>query len=167
MIAIWNLWLQFETFLMQAFPPGETAASAAISRKYQVDAAIMSTIILDLQPFNQVNRWKTSFRWQVRLINYCRAGFQSLVGVLDPSFTLSSDAYYRGLLAKVLMMRNLLPVLHWNVQIYTKGKAKIKQFIDEEKPEFVSLSLDGWSVHHHGYMGSIASRCWNKRDMKC
>ena len=25
-------------------------------RKYQIDAAIMSTIILDLQPFNQVNR---------------------------------------------------------------------------------------------------------------
>ena len=49
---------------------------------------------------------------KVRLINYCRAGFQSLVGVLDPSFTLSSDAYYRGLLSKVLMMRSLLPVLH-------------------------------------------------------
>ena len=60
-----SLWLHVETFLMQAFPVGETAASgAAISRKYQVDAAIMSTIILDLQPFNQVNRWKTSFRWQ-------------------------------------------------------------------------------------------------------
>ena len=41
-------------------------------------------------------------------------------------------------------------------QIYTKGKTTIHQFITDEKPEFVSLALDGWSQHHHGYIGSIA-----------
>ena len=38
----------------------------------------------------------------------------------------------------------------------------IKQFITKESPDFVSLALDGWSVHHHGYMGAIASSYWNK-----
>ena len=41
--------------LKKAFPTGEAVGGAA-SRKYQVDSAIMSTVILDLQPFNQVNR---------------------------------------------------------------------------------------------------------------
>ena len=47
-------------------------------------------------------------------------------------------------------------------QIYTKGKTTIHQFITDEKPEFVSLALDGWSQHHHGYIGSIASKSLNK-----
>ena len=38
------------------------------------------------------------------------------------------------------------------MQIYDKGKARIKKYIEDEKPEFVSLALDGWSIHHHGYM---------------
>ena len=38
--------------------------------------------------------------------------WHGMVLVLDPSFTLSSDYYYRGLLAKVLLMKNVLPVLH-------------------------------------------------------
>ena len=33
-----------------------------------------------------------------------RAGFQMLTSVLDPTFTLSSDGYYRSLLAKVSMV---------------------------------------------------------------
>ena len=44
-------------------------------------------------------------------------------------------------------------------QIYEKGRATIQQFIEEDAPEFVSLALDGWSAHHHGYMGAIASKC--------
>ena len=47
-------------------------------------------------------------------------------------------------------------------QIYNKGKATIKNFIAKEKPQFVSLALDGWSAHHHGYLGSIASTVWHK-----
>merc|ERR1719239_48475 len=45
----------------------------------------------------------------------------------------------------------------WQKLIYKKGRATIKEFIDKEKPEFVSLALDGWSQHHHGYMGAIAN----------
>jgi len=39
-----------------AFPAGETVQVGAEYRKYTSDSAIMATIILDLQPFNQVNR---------------------------------------------------------------------------------------------------------------
>ena len=50
------------------------------------------------------------------------------------------------------------------MQIYDKGKARIKKYIEDEKPEFVSLALDGWSIHHHGYiyMGAIASKNFHK-----
>jgi hypothetical protein len=64
-----------------------------------------------------------------------------LVASLDPTYTLSSDFYYRQLLLK----------------IYDKGKVKIKQFVDNENPAYVSLSLDGWSAHKHGYIGAIAN----------
>ena len=37
-----------------------------------------------------------------------RGGFQILTSVLDPTFTLSSDFYYRGLLAKVKKMSFLV-----------------------------------------------------------
>ena len=40
-----------------AFPVPDTIQVGAECRKYTVDSAIMATIILDLQPFNQVNRW--------------------------------------------------------------------------------------------------------------
>jgi len=43
-----------------AFPAGETVQVGAEYRKYTSDSAIMATIILDLQPFNQVNRWETT-----------------------------------------------------------------------------------------------------------
>ena len=74
----------------------------AEARKYQVDSAIMATVILDLQPFNQVNRY-LKVTCLVKLFEHFiyRAGFQMLTAALDPSFTLSSDWYYRGLLAKV------------------------------------------------------------------
>ena len=38
------------------FPAGLVAESGPDRRKKQVDTAIMATIVLDLQPFNQVNR---------------------------------------------------------------------------------------------------------------
>ena len=45
-------------YVLQAFPLSEKLTVGAESRKYQIDSAIMSTVILDLQPFNQVNRYK-------------------------------------------------------------------------------------------------------------
>ena len=43
-----------------AFPVPEAIQVGAECRKYTVDSSIMATIILDLQPFNQVNRWMIS-----------------------------------------------------------------------------------------------------------
>ena len=40
-----------------------------------------------------------------------RAGFQMLTSVLDPTFSLSSDGYYRSLLAKVSMVEKSYPSL--------------------------------------------------------
>ena len=134
----------------------------------------MATIILDLQPVNQVNRYllivgcclgvhSQALRMYVRIvvssvrqaklglgftsamyhpmIGFSRAGFQLLLANADPSFSLSSDFYYRQLLKK----------------IYTKGKLAIKNFIQKDSPTSVSLSMDGWSQHHHGYLGAIAN----------
>ena len=70
-----------------------------------------------------------------------RAGFQMLMATTNPTYMLCSDFYYRQLLLK----------------IYAKGKVKIKQFVENENPKFVSLSLDTWSAHKHGYMGAIAN----------
>ena len=44
-----------------AFPPPDNMQAGAECRKYTVDSSIMATIILDLQPFNQVNRWVITF----------------------------------------------------------------------------------------------------------
>ena len=48
-----------EHFCAQAFPLSGTINVGAETRKYQIDSAIMATVILDLQPFNQVNRYKS------------------------------------------------------------------------------------------------------------
>ena len=48
-----------EHFCVQAFPLSGTINVGAETRKYQIDSAIMATVILDLQPFNQVNRYKS------------------------------------------------------------------------------------------------------------
>ena len=39
-----------------AFPVGLDMPVGSDYRKYTVDSSIMATVILDLQPFNQVNR---------------------------------------------------------------------------------------------------------------
>ena len=94
-------WICIYNLCAQAFPVSEDIKVGAEARKYQVDSAIMATVILDLQPFNQVNRYLVT--WLVKMFKHFiyRAGFQMLTSALDPSFTLSSDWYYRGLLAKV------------------------------------------------------------------
>ena len=42
-------------------------------------------------------------------------------------------------------------------QIYEKGRVTIRQYLENEKPEFASIALDGWSIHSHGYVGAISS----------
>ena len=77
------------------------------------------------------------------------------MNVADPTFTLSSDNYYRRLLIKVSFIlycitKNLL-------QIYDNSRQKIKKKLQDDKPKYISIGLDGWSQHHHGYIGCIAS----------
>ena len=51
-----------EQWRKMAFPVPETIqVGRSEYHKYTVDSAIMATVILDLQPFNQVNRWMISF----------------------------------------------------------------------------------------------------------
>ena len=47
-----------------ALPVPEAIQVGTECRKYTIDSSIMATIILDLQPFNQVNRWMISLRWR-------------------------------------------------------------------------------------------------------
>ena len=84
-----------------------------------------------------------------------RSGFNILMNVADPTFTLSSDYYYRCLLNKVGQVWNGT----WNIlfQIYDNSRKKLKTKLEEDKPKHISIGLDGWSQHHHGYIGCIAS----------
>ena len=80
-----------------------------------------------------------------------------MMNVADPTFTLSSDYYYRGLLAKVDI--SIILIINTNVaQIYEKSKLRVREALDKDKPRNMSLSLDGWSQHHHGYIGAITSK---------
>ena len=39
------------------------------------------------------------------------------------------------------------------MQVYVKGVETIKTMLQEDEPQFVAAALDGWSQHHHGYIG--------------
>ena len=106
-------------YVLQAFPLSENLTVGAESRKYQIDSAIMSTVILDLQVAGcnlSTKSIGTKIKCVVRMFEhvYHRAGFQMLTSTLDPSFTLSSDWYYRGLLAKVCVMLLFLLLLTYS-----------------------------------------------------
>ena len=83
------------------------------------------------------------------------------MNVADPTFTLSSDSYYRRLLFKVSKSSwvyrsvdsNNIPMF----QIYDNSREKIKKQLKKDTPKHISLGLDGWSQHHHGYIGCIGS----------
>ena len=50
-------------------------------------------------------------------------------------------------------------IFHTNVtQIYEKSKLRVREALDKDKPRYMSLALDGWSYHHHGYIGAITSK---------
>ena len=82
------------------------------------------------------------------------------MNVADPTFTLSSDSYYRRLLLKVSHISN--GSNNFLFQIYDNSKQKIKKQLEDDKPRKISLGLDGWSQHHHGYIGCIASQYFFK-----
>ena len=58
---------------------------------------------------------------------------------MDPRFELASDKYYRSKLEPV----------------FQNVKLKLKDLLEQQKPSSISISLDGWSQFHHGYMGIL------------
>ena len=86
---------------------------------------ILTMMITDLKPFSLVND----------------PGFLNYSKLVDPSFTVGSDMFYRRLLDKA----------------FIKGKGKVQQKLSEAQPTSVSIQLDGWSQHHHGYIGLMAN----------
>jgi hypothetical protein len=39
------------------------------------------------------------------------------------------------------------------VQVYEKGVNTVKAMLRDDEPQFIAAALDGWSQHHHGYIG--------------
>ena len=66
-------------------------------------------------------------------------GFLNYSKLLDPRFAVGSDMFYRRLLDKA----------------FIKGKLKILQKLNNEHPSTVSVQMDGWSAHKHGYIGFL------------
>ena len=64
-------------------------------------------------------------------------GFLNYSKLLDPRFAVGSDMFYRRLLEKASV----------------KGRNKIQSKLDQDKPQSVSVQMDGWSTHKHGYIG--------------
>ena len=68
-------------------------------------------------------------------------GFLNYSKLLDPRFTVGSAMFYRRLLDKA----------------FIQGKGKVQQNLSEAQPTSVSIQLDGWSQHHHGYIGILVN----------
>ena len=68
-------------------------------------------------------------------------GFLQYSKLLDPRFTVGSSMYYRRLLDKA----------------FDKGKDKLQRKLKDDEPISVSIQLDGWSQHHHGYIGLLVN----------
>ena len=64
-------------------------------------------------------------------------GFIRLMNVLEPRFEIASDKYYREKLAP-----SFLAV-----------KTKLMETLEKDNSKTISVSLDGWSAFHHGYLG--------------
>ena len=43
----------------------------------------------------------------------------------------------------------------FNKKAYDNGLNTVRVKLEEAEPIAVSLQMDGWTAHHHGYMGAI------------
>ena len=68
-------------------------------------------------------------------------GFLNYSKIMDPRFTVGSDMFYRRLLDKA----------------FVKGKLRVQKKLTDDDPLAVSIQLDGWSAHKHGYIGLLAN----------
>ena len=77
--------------------------------------------------------------------------------VADSDYGVRSSNYYRGLLEKASSLYLVL-YLYKEIQAYEKGILSVKRRLEEADPAVVSLQMDGWTAHHHGYMGAIIGK---------
>ena len=68
-------------------------------------------------------------------------GFLNFSKILYTRFTVGSDIYYRRLLDKS----------------YSNGVTKVQNKLTTDDTASVSIQLDGWSAHKHGYMGLLVN----------
>ena len=66
-----------------------------------------------------------------------RPGFLRHHARMLPNFEIGSEKFYRDMLDPT----------------YEKIKEKLKAKLAQDDPEYVAISLDGWSAYHHGYLG--------------
>ena len=69
-----------------------------------------------------------------------KPGFLRNYALIVPNFEVASDKYYRDMLEPT----------------YTKIKESLLKKLDSDAPLTISVGLDGWSAHHHSYMGMNA-----------
>ena len=75
----------------------------------------------------------------------------------DCDYSVRSSNYYRGLLEKASSLYLVL-YLYKEIQAYEKGILSVKRRLEEADPAVVSLQMDGWTAHYHGYMGAIIGK---------
>ena len=68
-------------------------------------------------------------------------GFLHYSKLFEPRYTIGSEMFYRRLLDKA----------------FAKGVYKVQKKLKDDLPASVSLQLDGWSAHKHGYIGLLAN----------
>ena len=78
-----------------------------------------------------------------------KPGFLRNQKLSTPNFELASEKYYRDL----------------PDQSYCKIETALKSKLEVDNPIVVSLALDAWSAHHHGYLGIIIHYIsdWNRK----
>ena len=64
-----------------------------------------------------------------------KPGFLRAWNTAAPNFTVASHTYYRSMLEGT----------------YDKIKASLQDRLATDNPPTISVGLDGWSAHHHGY----------------
>ena len=78
-----------------------------------------------------------------------KPGFLRNQKLSTPNFEPASEKYYRDMLSPS----------------FCKIKTALKIKLEVDNPKVVSLALDAWSAHHHGYLGIIIHyiKDWNRK----
>ena len=69
-----------------------------------------------------------------------KRGFKKLVATLNPHYEVAGRRYYQSRTLKA----------------YDKAVEAVKTKLKKDSPDSITLLIDGWSSHRHGYIGLIA-----------